>query len=272
VSDDPSSSGLSRTAIDTSIAHPARIWNYWLGGKDNFEVDREIGERLIAILPELVHSVRADRQFLARAVEYLAGAAGIRQFLDIGTGLPTADNTHQIAQRVAAESRIVYVDNDPLVLSHARALLTSTPDGACDYIHADVHEPGTILAGAAATLDFAQPVAIMMLGILNFVLDADEVQAIVHQLLDSVPSGSYLVISHPTTEVDAEAATRLQQVWNRQGAAPMRTRTREEVVRFFDGLDLVEPGVVSCSRWRPGQPEASEIAEVAHFCGVARKP
>jgi len=272
VSDDPSASGLSRTGIDTSVAHPARIWNYWLGGKDNFEADREIGERLIAILPELVDSVRADRQFLARAVEYLGGQVGIRQFLDIGTGLPTADNTHQIAQRMAPESRIVYVDNDPLVLTHARALLTSTPQGACDYIHADVHEPGTIVAGAAGTLDLTQPVAIMMLGILNFVLDADEAQAILHRLLDSVPSGSYLVISHPTTEVDPEPAMRMQQVWNRQGAAPLRTRTRDEVVRFFDGLDLVEPGVVSCSRWRPGQADPGEIAEVAHFCGVARKP
>src|SRR5215472_2309476 len=237
VSDDPSASGLSRTGIDTSVAHPARIWNYWLGGKDNFAVDREVGEQLMAILPGLVHSARADRQFLARAVEYLVGQEGIRQFLDIGTGLPTADNTHQIAQRMAPESRIVYVDNDPLVLSHARALLTSTPQGACDYIHADVHDPGAILSGAAATLDFAKPVAIMMLGILNFVLDPDEVRSIVDLLLGSVPSGSYLVVSHPTTEVDPEPAKRLQQAWNQQGAVPVRTRTREEIVRFFDGLD-----------------------------------
>jgi len=272
VSDDVSALGLSRTGIDTSVAHPARIWNYWLGGKDNFAVDREVGERLMSILPELVDSVRADRQFLARAVEYLAAQAGIRQFLDIGTGLPTADNTHQIAQRVAAESRIVYVDNDPLVLSHARALLTSTPQGACDYLHADARETGMIMAGAAATLDLARPIAIMMLGILNFVLDDDEAQAIVHRLMDSVPSGSYLVISHPTAEVDPEPAMRMQQAWNRQGAAELRTRTREEIVKFFDGLDLAEPGVVSCSRWRPGPAGSAEIAEVAHFCGVARKP
>ena len=272
MSDDLSAPDLSRTGIDTSVAHPARIWNYWLGGKDNFTVDREIGERLISILPELVDSVRADRQFLARAVEYLAGQEGIRQFLDIGAGLPTAENTHQIAQRMAPESRIAYVDNDPLVLSHARALLTGTPQGACDYIHADVREPGTILAGAAATLDLARPVAIMMLGILNFVLDDDEAQAILGRLLDGVPSGSYLVISHPTAEVDPEPAMRMQQVWNRQGAAPLRIRTREEIARFFDGLDLVEPGVVSCSRWWPGRAGDGEIAEVAHFCGVARKP
>ena len=272
MSDDPSASGLSRTGIDTSVAHPARIWNYWLGGKDNFAVDREVGELLMSMLPELVGSVRADRQFLTRAVQYLAGEEGIRQFLDIGAGLPTADNTHQIAQRVATESRIVYVDNDPLVLSHARALLTSTPQGACDYIHADVRDPDKILAGAAATLDLARPVAIMMLGILNFVLDADEAQAIVHRFLDSVPSGSYLVISHPTAEVDGEAAARMQQAWNRQGAVAMRMRTREEIVRFFDGLELVEPGVVSCSLWRPGPIDVGEITAVAHFCGVARKP
>ena len=272
MSDDPSGSGPSGTGIDTTVAHPARIWNYWLGGKDNFEVDRQVGEMLMSILPELVDSARADRQFLARAVQYLAGQEGIRQFLDIGTGLPTADNTHQIAQRVAPESRIVYVDNDPLVLSHARALLTSTPQGACDYIHADVHDPGTILAGAAATLDFARPVAIVMLGILNFVLDPDEAQAILHLLLDSVPSGSYLVISHPTAEVDPEPAMRMMQAWNRQGAVPMRIRSREEIVRFFDGLELVEPGVVSCSRWRPDPVNVGEIVDVAHFCGVARKP
>jgi O-methyltransferase involved in polyketide biosynthesis len=272
VSTDPSGSAVALTGIDTSVPHPARIWNYWLGGKDNFGVDRELAERLMLILPELVQSVRADRQFLARAVEYLAGQEGISQFLDIGTGLPTADNTHQIAQRVAPESRIVYVDNDPLVLSHARALLTSKPQGACDYIHADVREPGTILSAAAATLDFSQPVAIVMLGILNFVIDPDEAQAIVNRLLDGVPSGSYLVISHPTSQVNPEAATRMQQAWNQRGAAPIRTRTSEEIARFFDSLDLVEPGVVSCSRWRRSPAGADDIAEVAHFCGVARKP
>ena len=270
--DDAPATDSSRTGVDATVAHPARIWNYWLGGKDNFDVDRVVGERLMSILPELVLSVRADRQFLARAVRYLVGQEGIRQFLDIGTGLPTADNTHQIAQRAAPESRIVYVDNDPLVLSFARALLTGTPQGACDYIHADVRDPGTILARTAATLDLARPVAIMMLGILNFVLDSDEAQAIVRRFIDSVPSGSYLVISHPTAEVNPEAAKRLQQAWNQRGAVPVRMRTREEIAQFFDGLDLIEPGVVSCSRWRPESVGAGEIVDVAHFCGVARKP
>jgi hypothetical protein len=272
VTDDSPGSGPQPTAIDTTVSHSARIWNYWLGGKDNFQVDREVGEQILSFVPELVRSARADRHFLARAVNYLAGEEGIRQFLDIGTGLPTVNNTHQVAQGVAPESRIVYVDNDPLVLSHARALLTSTPQGACDYMDADVRDPGKILRGAAPTLDLARPVAIMMLGILNFVLDPDEAQAIVHQLLDGVPSGSYLAISHPTTEVDAEPMTQAVQFWNQQGSAQMTLRTREEIVRFFDGADLVEPGVVSCSRWRPDPSGPGEIVDVTHFCGVARKP
>ncbi len=258
--------------IDTTVSHSARIWNYWLGGKDNYAVDREVGEQILSFVPELVRSARADRYFLARAVRYLAGDEGIRQFLDIGTGLPTVDNTHEVAQRVAPDSRIVYVDNDPLVLVHARALLTSTPQGACDYIDADVRDPDKILRGAAQTLDLAQPVAIMMLGILNFVLGTDEAQAIVHRLLDSVPSGSYLVLSHPTTEVDAESMTQAVQFWNQQGSAPMTLRTRAELMRFFDRVDLVEPGVVSCSRWRPDLTDIGEIVDVTHFCGVARRP
>ncbi len=268
VTDDSPASGPQRTAIDTTVSHSARIWNYWLGGKDNYQVDREVGEQILGFVPELVRSARADRRFLLRAVQYLAGEEGIRQFLDIGTGLPTADNTHQVAQRVAPESRIVYVDNDPLVLVHARALLTSTPQGACDYLEADVRDPSAILQGAARTLDLARPVAIMMLGILNFVLDDSEAQSVVRQLLDGVPSGSYLVISHPTTEVDAEPMTQAVQFWNQQGSASMTLRTREEIARFFDGMDLAGPGVVSCSRWRPGQ---DDTAEVTHFCGVARK-
>jgi len=258
--------------IDTTVSHSARIWNYWLGGKDNYAVDREVGEQILSFVPELVRSARADRYFLARAVRYLAGDEGIRQFLDIGTGLPTVDNTHEVAQRVAPDSRIVYVDNDPLVLVHARALLTSTPQGACDYIDADVRDPDKILRGAAQTLDLAQPVAIMMLGILNFVLGTDEAQAIVHRLQDSVPSGSYLVLSHPTTEVDAESMTQAVQFWNQQGSAPMTLRTRAELMRFFDRVDLVEPGVVSCSRWRPDLTDIGEIVDVTHFCGVARRP
>src|SRR6266566_1717838 len=179
VADDFPASGSPQTAIDTTVSHSARIWNYWLGGKDNYQVDREVGEQILAFVPELVRSARADRQFLARAVLYLVGEERIRQFLDIGTGLPTVDNTHEIAQRVAPDARIVYVDNDPLVLIHARTLLTSTPEGVTDYIDADVHEPEAIVQRAADTLDFERPVAVMMLGILNVILDTDKAREVV---------------------------------------------------------------------------------------------
>ncbi|MFW6692748.1 SAM-dependent methyltransferase [Streptomyces sp. MAR4 CNX-425] len=259
--------------IDTTVSHSARIWNYWLGGKDNYDVDRRVGDEILGFVPELVRSARADRQFLTRAVRYLAGEAGIRQFLDVGTGLPTVDNTHEVAQRVAPESRIVYVDNDPLVLAHAHALLTSSDAGATAYIDADVRDPDTILREAARTLDFDRPVAITMLGILNFVLDDDEARSIVHRLLDRVPPGSYLVISHPTTEVDGEAMTGAVDYWNSQGTAQMRLRTRDELARLFDRVTLVEPGVVSCSRWRPAEDvELGRIVDVTHFCGVGVKP
>src|SRR5438105_2215640 len=166
----PGSASPPSPKIDSTVSHSARIWNYWLGGKDHYPVDKAVGDQILGFVPELVRSARADRYFLARAVRYLSGQ-GIRQFLDIGTGLPTVDNTHEVAQRAAPESRIVYVDNDPLVLAHARALLTSTPEGACDYIDADVHDPESILRQAAGTLDFGKPVAIMMLGIVNFIID-----------------------------------------------------------------------------------------------------
>jgi len=257
--------------IDPTVSHSARIWNYWLGGKDYFQVDKEIGDQILGFVPELVRSARADRQLLARAVRYLAAEQGIRQFLDIGTGLPTVDNTHEVAQNIAPESRIVYVDNDPLVLAHAHALLMSTPEGACDYIDADVHDPGAIVAHAATTLDFSQPVAIMMLGIVNFVIDTAQAQQIIRQLADALPSGSYLTISHPTTEVDAAPMIAAVEYWNQQGSAPMTLRTREEILTFFDGMDLVDPGLVTCSRWRPAPVAVGEITDVTHFGGVALK-
>jgi len=205
--------------IDTSVAHSARLWNYLLGGKDNFAADREAAEQALAFMPELRDSARADREFLGRSVRYLTGTAGIRQFLDIGTGLPTANNTHEVAQSIAPESRIVYVDNDPMVLVHARALLTSTPQGATDYIDADVREPDMILQVAAQTLDFSQPVAVMLLGIINFVVDDTEAKAVVDRLLAAVPSGSYLVISHPTTEVNGPAVEASMRMWKQWNAA-----------------------------------------------------
>ncbi len=222
-------------------------------------------------MPSLVEAARADRGFLARAVRYLAGEAGIRQFLDIGTGLPTANNTHEVAQAVAPESRIVYVDNDPLVLVHARALLTSSPQGATDYIEADLRDPDKILDGAAATLDFEEPIALMLLGIVNFIVDDQQAHQIVDRLLSALPSGSYLAMTHPTTEVHGEEVTEAMRQWNQSGAAPIRARSRQELARFFDGLELLEPGVVSSSQWRPDLA-IGEPVEVAEYCAVGRKP
>ncbi len=258
--------------INTIVAHSARFWNYLLGGKDNYAVDREAAEQILVLVPSLRDTVRAERGFLIRAVRYLAGSAGIRQFLDIGTGLPSANNTHEIAQATAPESRIVYVDNDPLIMAHARALLTSTPEGATDYVHADLCEPDTILQEAARTLDFTQPVGLMLLGILNFITDTNEARSIVNQLLAALPSGSYLVISHPTAEIDGEAMKEAMRLWNRSGAAPIVARSPQQLIRFFDSLELLDPGVVSCSLWRPDHPEIGVPVEVFHFSGVGRKP
>jgi O-methyltransferase involved in polyketide biosynthesis len=262
---------------NTSVAHSARFWNYLLGGKDNYAADRELAEQILTVIPSFRDTVRAERRFLARAVRYLTNSAGIRQFLDIGTGLPTANNTHEIAQAVAPESRIVYIDNDPIILVHARALLTSTPQGATDYVQADLREPDTILREAARTLDFTRPVGLMLLGILNFITDTEEAHAIVERLLGAFPSGSYLVISHPTAEVDGDAIKKTMRLWNESGAAPIVARSRQQLIRFFDGRELVEPGVVSCSLWRPDCTELGEVpalppVEVFHFSGVGRKP
>ena len=257
--------------IDTTIPQPARFWDYLLGGKDNYPVDREVGEQVLMIFPDLRDAARADRGFLVRAVRYLVGEAGIRQLLDIGTGLPTVNNTHQVAQATAPECRIVYVDNDPLVLVHARALLTSTPEGITDYLHTDVRDPERILHEAARTLDFTRPVALMLLGIINYVMDNAEAYAIVNRLLNALPSGSYLAMSHPTTEIHAEAQEKSVQYYNSSGAASIRTRNRHELTQFFDGLELLEPGVVSCSLWRPDPSDFGTRAEVTQYCGVGRK-
>ena len=254
--------------LDVGVPHSARLWNYLLGGKDNFAADREAAAQVLEYMPELVQSARFNREFLGRAVRHLAGPAKVRQFLDIGTGLPTAANTHEVAQATAADSRIVYVDNDPMVLAHARALLTSTRAGATDYIDADVRDPDRILAEARGTLDFEQPVAIMLLGILNFVVDDEQAHGIVRQLLDAVVPGSYLVISHPTREVNPEAVDRAVEMWNAGGSAPMVVRSPHDIARFFDGVDLLEPGLVTCSQWRPDGNDTSPASE---YCGVGQK-
>ena len=258
--------------IDTTVSHSARIWDYWLGGKDNYAVDREVGDRIEELLPDIAQQAREDRLFLGRVVRYLAGEAGVRQFLDIGTGLPTADNTHQVAQRVAPESKIVYVDNDPVVLAHAAALLTTDPEGVTDYIHADMHDPGQIIADAARTLDFSQPIAITMLGVLWHVLDNDEADAIVTRLVQAVPSGSYLALNHPTLEVTGEKMAQAIQYWNQYGKPPGTHRTPDEIARFFDGLELIEPGLVSITRWRPEATPFGEPDEIDQFGAVGRKP
>ncbi|MBO0815263.1 MAG: SAM-dependent methyltransferase [Actinobacteria bacterium] len=261
------------SVLDTTVSHSARIWNYWLGGTDNFAADREAGDRVAAMLPSIVAQARADRAFLGRAIRYLAGEAGIRQFLDIGTGLPTADNTHEVAQRVAPESRIVYADNDPLVLVHARALLTSTPQGACDYVDGDLHDPDRVLVEAARTLDFAQPVALMLMSVLHHIPDTGEAYAIVRRLVAALAPGSFVVINHSTSAVSGEAMEEAVAHWNEVGTPSMTLRTPQQIARFFDGLDLLEPGVVSCSRWRPDLRQADgQPPEVDEFCGVARKP
>ena len=259
--------------LDTTVSHSARIWNYWLGGKDNYAVDREAGDKVAAMLPSIVAQARADRAFLGRVIGYLAGEEGIRQFLDIGTGLPIADNTHQVAQQVAPQSRIVYADNDPLVLAHARALLTSAPEGACDYVDGDVREPDKILAKAARTLDFTKPVALMLLGIVHHIPDTQQAYSIVRHLVAALAPGSFLTINHSTSAIHGAAMEEAVAHWNQVGTPSITLRTPRQIIRFFDGLDLLPPGVVSCSHWRPDRsPTGDQPAEVDEFCGLARKP
>ncbi|MGH3785476.1 MAG: SAM-dependent methyltransferase [Pseudonocardiaceae bacterium] len=259
--------------IDTSVAHTARVWNYWLGGKDYYDADREVGDQIHAQMPEIVDIARAVRGFLFRAVRHLVSEAGIRQFLDIGTGLPTANNTHEVAQATAPECRIVYVDNDPLILAHARALLTSTPQGLTNYIHADLREPDTIRAAAAHILDFTQPTALMLLGVVEHILDNDEAYAIVGRLLDALPAGSYLMMSDPTTDIGGEVMAEAIRLWNETATPAIIPRSRQEFARFFNDLEMLEPGIVSPSLWRP---ESNDVGvtpvEVFQLCGVGRKP
>lgn len=257
--------------IHTDRSHTARIWNYWLGGKDNYPVDRELGDLIQQGMPQIVDNARADRAFLARAVTYLATEVGIRQFLDIGTGLPTADNTHEVAQAAAPDSRIVYVDNDPLVLTHARALLTSSEEGVTEYVHADVRDTERILAEAGRVLDFSQPVALMLLGVLNFVQEDTEAQELVGRLMGALPPGSYLAVSHPTAVVQPEAMEETTRKWNENGTPYLVLRSPEQLARLFDGLELIEPGVTSCSLWRPAPHEVGTPQPVDEYCGVARK-
>jgi hypothetical protein len=257
--------------IDTSVAHPARVYDYWLGGKDNFAADREAGDRVLAATPGLRERVQAGRAFLVRAVHYLAAEAGIRQFLDIGTGIPSANNTHEVAQQAAPDSRVVYVDNDPIVLTHARALLGGGPKGSIQYIDGDVRELAAIIRVAAKTLDFTQPTALMLLGVLHLIQDSESPYEIVARLMGELPSGSYLVLSHPASDIHPGQAE-AQRRYNERVSTPQTLRTRAEVARFFEGLDLVPPGLVYVHTWRPGPDDIVPPNGVSAYGGVARKP
>ena len=262
--------GQKPVTLDTSVAHMARVYNYWLGGKDNFAADREAAEQAIAANPGILTDVRANRAFLAHAVRYLAADCGIRQFLDIGTGIPTANNTHGVAQSVAPDCRVVYVDNDPVVLSHARALLTSDPAGATDYIDADLRDTREILDSAARTLDFSRPVAVTLLAILHLIPDADDPRGIVGTLMAATAPGSYLVISHPAGDIRTVAVAEMARRVNaRLGPTRGTMRDQAEVTRLFDGLELLDPGVVQPQLWRPAG--AVPETEIGVWCGVARK-
>ncbi|KUN76263.1 SAM-dependent methyltransferase [Streptomyces griseoruber] len=260
---------MPHTRIDTSKPHSARFWNYFVGGKDNYEVDREIGDHIKEIFPGLVDVAVTSRHFLGRAVRHLAGEQGVRQFLDIGTGLPTADNTHEVAQRTAPDARIVYVDNDPTVLAHAHALLSSTPEGATAYLDADLYDPEAVLEAAKGTLDFSRPIALMILNTLGHVAEYARARELVGRLMAGLPSGSYLVISDSTATSEGMIAA--SEAYNKSGAVPYHVRPVAEIAGFFEGLDLVDPGVVQVTEWRP-EPDAPAGPRVDAYGAVGRKP
>jgi hypothetical protein len=256
--------------FDTTVAHIARVYDYWLGGKDNFVADREVADQALRLYPQIVLSVRANRAFLNRAVRTLSVDMGIRQFLDIGTGLPSVNNTHEVAQSLAPESRIVYADNDPVVLAHARALLSSNAQGACAYVDADVRDTDKILEQATQTLDFTKPVGIMLIAIMHCIPDEDDPYRIVTRLLEAVPPGSFLVLSHSGSDLGgrghSEMATRLNPLM----ATPVTQRSKAQVARFFDGTELLEPGIVVAPEWRPAS-EVESKAPAAVWAGIGRK-
>jgi SAM-dependent methyltransferase len=256
--------------FDTNVAQFARVYNYWLGGKDNFAADRAAAEQAIRLFPQIVLSARANRAFLLRAVHFLAGDAQIRQFLDIGTGIPAGNNVHEVAQSRAPRARVVYVDNDPIVLSHARALLASRPEGAVEYLDADLRDPQKILDGAGRILDFGRPVAVMLTAVLQHLDDEDDPHKIVAALLEAVPPGSYLALSHPASDIEAQPMARMAASLGAMLNEKVSLRTRPEVETFFEGLALAEPGLVQASKWRPAS-ESEAASPAALWAGVARK-
>jgi hypothetical protein len=257
--------------FDTGVANAARMWNYWIGGKDNFRADREAGERVLEAMPALPLVAQMLRRFLITSVDELA-AAGVRQFLDIGTGLPTVENTHDVAQRAAPESLIVYVDHDPVVISHARALLTSSAAGKTDYIQADLRDWPTISAGAQQTLDFSRPVAVLLIAVLHFILDAEDPHRIISRMMADLAPGSYLVIAHAASDVQASTAAAMAQSYNATSSLTITPRDRAAVARFFDGLEMVGPGLMPLDQWGGSGPASTADSGLSCYCGIGRKP
>jgi hypothetical protein len=268
--DTKASTGGKLSGLDASVANAARMWNYWIGGKDNFRADREAGELVREAMPTLPLVARMLRRFLITTVDDLT-AAGVRQFLDIGTGLPTADNTHDVAQRAAPESRIVYVDHDPVVISHARALLTSSPEGMTDYVHADLRDWETISACAQRTLDFGRPVAVLLIAVLHFILDAEDPHRMVSRMMADLAPGSYLVIAHAASDIEAGTAEAMASSYNATSALTITPRDRATVARFFDGMEMAGPGLLPLAQWSGASPAKAGSGLIC-YCGVARKP
>ena len=257
--------------FDTSVANAARMWNYWIGGKDNFRADRDAGDRVLKAMPALPVVARMLRRFLISSVEELA-AAGIRQFLDIGTGLPTADNTHEAAQRAAPESRIVYVDHDPVVIAHARALLTSSAEGTTDYIQADLRNWAAISAGAQRTLDFSRPVAVLLIAVLHFIADAEDPHRLISEMTADLAPGSYLVIAHAASDIGVATAAAMARSYNATSSLTIKPRDRATVTRFFDGLELTGPGLMPLDQWWGPSPATTAGSGLSCYCGIGAKP
>ncbi|GAA4236428.1 SAM-dependent methyltransferase [Actinomadura meridiana] len=256
------------TKINTDVPQSARIWNYWLGGTDNYEIDRVAGDQYVSLYPGIVPLARAGRYFMDRAIRFLIHERGIRQFMDCGTGLPTVDNTHEMAQRAAPEAKVVYVDNDPLVLAHARALMTGTPEGRTAYIDCDLHDPVTILSRASEILDLSSPVALLLVNVMGHIVDPVEARRVASGLLDGLPSGSYLILDDCTD--DNEAFNNAQRAYDDTGAIPFRLRSREFLSGYFEGLEVEAPGLVTANEWRPDVGVEPEMLPT--LCGVGRKP
>jgi S-adenosyl methyltransferase len=265
------SDGIKLPGLDVSVANAARMWNYWIGGKDNFRVDRDAGDQVLEAMPALPLVARMLRSFLITTVDELS-AAGIRQFLDIGTGLPTADNTHDVAQRAAPESRIVYVDHDPVVISHARALLTSSPEGKTDYIQADLRDWATISAGARRTLDFSRPVAVLLIAVLHFILDAEDPHRMISQMVADLAAGSYLVIAHAASDIEPDTAAAMADSYNATSSLTITPRDRATVAGFFDGMELTGQGLVPLAQWSGSSPAITPRSGLSCYCGTGRKP